>query len=183
MNRVDLLEVAADFHRDEPLAWLVRDATELEREVFAEFALERKLADALLTAFESGLMVWSRRCRAMASEWPAGRGVEVFLAQDGLSSGVGWVVDADGRVVDLRATWGDFVLPSNGRGDVTRVTCPWAASGCGDRSFSGCDRMTRVNLPVALSRIGDFAFTGCIALTALDLPFGLASIGDWAFCG
>jgi hypothetical protein len=204
VSRVDLLEVAADFHREEPLAWLIRDATDLEREVFAEFALERHLADALLVAFESGQRIWSRRCRALVGEWPAVRGIDLYEAPEGLSGGVGWVVYAGGRVVPLPATWGDFVLPAADRDRVVRVTSPWAATGLGERGFSGCYWLLRVNLPVALSRIGnyaflnchalarlrlppgvtdigDFAFAGCMALRALDLPDGLVSIGDWAF--
>jgi hypothetical protein len=38
-DRVDLMEVAAEFHQDEVLAWLLRDATVFERELLQTLAL------------------------------------------------------------------------------------------------------------------------------------------------
>jgi hypothetical protein len=47
-SRSDLLEGAADFHRDEPLLWLFRDSTVFDQELFFVFAAEAHLADGLL---------------------------------------------------------------------------------------------------------------------------------------
>jgi hypothetical protein len=52
-DRVELLEVAAEFHRVGVFVWLQRDATFFERELLWVFALERKLADALMVVLES----------------------------------------------------------------------------------------------------------------------------------
>jgi hypothetical protein len=53
-GRVDLLEVAAEFHQQEVLDWLNRDATIFVRELLVVFALEYKLADSLELAFPNG---------------------------------------------------------------------------------------------------------------------------------
>jgi hypothetical protein len=57
-DRVDLLEVAAEFHQEEVLTWLLRDATVFELELLGVFAVERKLADVLVTARENGYRPW-----------------------------------------------------------------------------------------------------------------------------
>jgi hypothetical protein len=45
-GRLDLLEVAADFHQPEVLSWLFRDADKFAKELFVDFAIRRHLADA-----------------------------------------------------------------------------------------------------------------------------------------
>jgi hypothetical protein len=61
-GRVDLLEIAAEFHQQEVLDWLNRDATVVVRELLVVFALEYKLADSLELAFVLG-GVARMRCR------------------------------------------------------------------------------------------------------------------------
>jgi hypothetical protein len=46
--RFGYLAVAAEFHREEPLEWLAREATMVEIEDTFEFALRLGLADALV---------------------------------------------------------------------------------------------------------------------------------------
>jgi hypothetical protein len=53
-ERLDLMELAADFHQWEVFLWLCRDATICERELLWLFALEGKLAVALLRAQDGG---------------------------------------------------------------------------------------------------------------------------------
>jgi hypothetical protein len=74
-RRLDLLEVAVNFHREEPLVWLLRTsvdgepATEMEREAFAALSLERHHADALVLAVANGASPWSWRSRDLAASW------------------------------------------------------------------------------------------------------------------
>jgi hypothetical protein len=53
-DRVDLLEVAAEFHQHEVLLWLLRDVTDFEFQLLAVFVLERKLADSVEIALANG---------------------------------------------------------------------------------------------------------------------------------
>jgi hypothetical protein len=62
-SRSDLLEVAADFHREEPLRWLFRDSNVFEQERFFMFALEGHLADGLLELLGEGVLLWWWRTR------------------------------------------------------------------------------------------------------------------------
>jgi hypothetical protein len=56
-GRVDLLQVAAEFHQEEVLAWLLRDTTVFERELLGVLTLERKLADLLVVEMTTGLIL------------------------------------------------------------------------------------------------------------------------------
>jgi hypothetical protein len=89
-DRLDLLEVAAGFHQEEVLVWLLRDATVLEREVLGVFALEWKLADALLVALEKGFRPWSWRALEVLLECRASSEMEFVSAPEGFSSQGGW---------------------------------------------------------------------------------------------
>jgi hypothetical protein len=82
-TRFDLLEVAADFHREEPFVWLFRDATGLEREAFLEIALERRLADAVVLAVATGSRPWSTRSRDVAVAWRAAISLEFGTPPEG----------------------------------------------------------------------------------------------------
>jgi hypothetical protein len=66
-HELELLEVAADFHRPAPLTWLLGEVTDFEREEFFGFAIEHKLADANLTAVENGYRPWSWHTQECAS--------------------------------------------------------------------------------------------------------------------
>jgi hypothetical protein len=56
--RDGLMEVAAEFHQREVLVWFFRDAIIFERELLLVLALEQKLADSLVFAFENGFEPW-----------------------------------------------------------------------------------------------------------------------------
>jgi hypothetical protein len=94
--RADMLAVASDFHRMELFVWLFRDATEDDRQFFAEFALENRLADGLLLAVESGLRVWSTRARELARAWPAAAGLAFSDPPEGAMPDAGWSVSLSG---------------------------------------------------------------------------------------
>jgi hypothetical protein len=84
--RLELLEVAASFHQVEVVAWLLRDATFLERELLVLFGLEYKLADTLEVACESGCRPWWHGSREMALKWRASASVEFVPAPEGFSA-------------------------------------------------------------------------------------------------
>jgi hypothetical protein len=98
-DRVNLMEVAAEFHQEEVLTWLHRDATVFERELLGVFALERKLADSLVVALENGFHPWWSRTRDVSLKWLAGSMLEFVTAPEGFFVGrrladdpVGWDV-------------------------------------------------------------------------------------------
>jgi hypothetical protein len=62
-SRGDLLEVAADFHRGEPLRWLFRDSHVGEQELFFVDALEAHFADGLLEVLGERVRPWWWRTR------------------------------------------------------------------------------------------------------------------------
>jgi hypothetical protein len=68
-DRVDLLEIAADFQQLAVLAWLLGGATVFEGECLGAFTLERKLADWLLVALENGFHPWWNRARELSLKW------------------------------------------------------------------------------------------------------------------
>jgi hypothetical protein len=82
-SRGDLLEIAADFHREEPLRWLCRDSSVFERELFVVFALEAHLADALLDATREGFRPWWQRTREVAATYRDAREMEFGEPSEG----------------------------------------------------------------------------------------------------
>jgi hypothetical protein len=100
-HRIDLLEIAAEFHQDEVLGRLLRDATVFERELLAKFALERKHAASLEIAFESGLRPWWSRTRDESLRWRASSRLGFMPAPEGFSSDGGWWTDVSGAVSAL----------------------------------------------------------------------------------
>jgi hypothetical protein len=68
-RKLDHAMVAAEWHRFEPLMWLLREASPVELELFACFALETHLADAIMAVFDGQLKPWLKRSRAAASKW------------------------------------------------------------------------------------------------------------------
>jgi hypothetical protein len=141
-HRMDLLEVAADFHQEEPLGWLLRDATDLEREAFGAFALERRLADALVAGVESGWVPWSWRTRVLAANWQTATRLEFGPAPDNLSLGSRGRVDVAGKVIELP--------PING---------PWTQVGSAV-AFDHADEVKSVVLPTEGASFGNGGFIG-----------------------
>jgi hypothetical protein len=57
-SRLDLLEVASDFHHRTVVAWLFREAESFEKEQFIELAIRCRRADSLLSVLEEGFKPW-----------------------------------------------------------------------------------------------------------------------------
>jgi hypothetical protein len=85
------VSVAANRHRHEPLAWLLRDATDLERESLFEWAIRGHAADALVVALDEGILPWSWRTLELSSTWPVVARIERGDPPLGLSFGMGWL--------------------------------------------------------------------------------------------
>ena len=118
-GRVDLLEVAADFHRPEPLPWLFRDAAVLDREVFAGLAIERRHGRRERTSTLAVAVTRTRPLLASGSEAAICLGAAVFRQRgrlvrerEGNRTGLGswysrclaWVMDAEAPAVAVAAT-------------------------------------------------------------------------------
>jgi hypothetical protein len=111
-DRAELLEVAAEFHQEDVLAWLLRDATVFDLELLAVLALERKLADSLVVALNNGCRPWWNCVRDVALEWRVGVQMEFAPAPEGFTSEGGWWTDVSGL------TW---ALPGLGSGGVEQA--------------------------------------------------------------
>jgi hypothetical protein len=109
-DRVGLSEVAAVFRQERVLKWLLRDATEFERELLGVFALERKLADSLVIALGNVLQPWWRRTREVSLKWRASSGLEFVAAPEGYSSEGGWWTALSGAASALQGLGGQTSL-------------------------------------------------------------------------
>lgn len=197
--RLDLMEVAADFHRDEVLGWLFRDGTIVEREFLTVLTLERRLADAILAVGEWGFRPWWRRTQEAAAEWPAVGGMMFFDPPEGFSFDGGWRVDADGSAsaipkagpVQWTSQMSNSILA--GRCEVNALVLPYGLESiCGD-AFR-CARFSSVIIQPGIARIenGSWmvmndggslgAFCRCASLRAVTIPPGCEKIGGFAFC-
>jgi hypothetical protein len=104
MVRLDLLEVASDFHQLEVLSWLFRDADPFERELFVEFAIRRHLADALLTVLVDGFGPWW--AVKAAAKWAPMREFTFGPAPEGFWPDGGWFRNSKGETKGIRAMEG-----------------------------------------------------------------------------
>jgi hypothetical protein len=165
----------------EPFVWLFRDSTEIDRRIFAEFALENRLADALLIAIEGGLRVWSARARELASAWPAAAGLTFSDPPDGSLPDAGWSVSWSGVTSTLK------VGGSGGaRYDARDPTALWASlpmamDRVSDGEFRGCSALSFIWIPSSVQVFGGHAFSGCCALRQVVIPDGVIRICDGAF--
>jgi hypothetical protein len=208
-HRVDLLEVAAEFHQLEALVWLVRDASIVELELLAVFALEQKLADMLVVAFDNGFRPWWGQTRELAVEWRASARFVFVPAPVGFLTEGGWWRDT--LEVDLPlprigdGTGGEWTLPASiarqliinvflpprvttisercffGCSDLVQVGISSSVVAIGHSAFFACFNLTRVGIPASVRRIGKFAFCGCSALTQITIPSGVSAIGTGVF--
>jgi hypothetical protein len=210
-GRVDLMEVAAEFHQLEVLAWLFRDAGGFAREPMGVFALERKLADSLVVAFESGFSPWWSGTREAASKWRASAKVELVPAPDGFSgeggwwtsesgivwalplggeAGLGWAQrkllsgpGIDGASSDLGSAW-TKALSQGLRGKesaATSIVLPSGVTAIGDGALKDFEALEMVVLPASCTVFGKSAFAYCASLEAVSLPAGCRATGICAF--
>jgi hypothetical protein len=136
----DLMEVAAEFHQIEVLNWFFRDATIFERELLGVLALERKLADSLVLAFENGFGPWWYLTRQVSLMWRASAELAFVPAPEGFSVDGGWWRSRSGD------EWALSQLGSEGDG-------MWKLP----KSIQRRD-LTYGALPAGAKTIGDFAF-------------------------
>jgi hypothetical protein len=93
-KRLDLLEVASDYHQGELVAWLFRGATGFEKELFVGIAIRRRLADALLAMTTDGFKPWW--AVAVAAGWIPTEQMPFRAAPDGFGADGGWWTNARG---------------------------------------------------------------------------------------
>jgi hypothetical protein len=176
-GRTDLLQEAADFHHEDVVAWLFRGATPLEREVFAEFALGRHLADALLIATQNGPMLWSNNARVRVAAWPVASTLEFVAPPDGLAIDSGWWVNLKGKASTLEPQDGQWVTPPGiTREGVAQLVLPFGVTQLGRCCFLGCTDLTQFSNPETVTEIGWYAFAHCRSLRRLVIPASVTSI-------
>jgi hypothetical protein len=209
LDRVDLLEVAAEFHQPEVLGWLLRDATVFERELLGVFALEGKLADSLVVALESGFQPWWSRTRELSLKGRPSSEIRFVSAPDGFSADGGWWTSFSGATSALRAhgseSWFGSTMPdralrvrpsvgvewtsamSQAQMDdanlVKSVVFPSGVIAIGERAFCGFGSIESVVFPASYITFGESAFEDCKALKIVSFPVGCKATGRCAFCG
>jgi hypothetical protein len=208
-DRVDLMEVAAEFHQEEVLVWLHRDATVFERELLEVFALERKLANSLKVALENGFHPWWNRTREVSLKWRASATMEFASAPEGFSSAGGWWTALSGAASalhELRArarrgptlpdgrprvgsrtrfewTKGMSQAQFDDAGLVKEVVFPVGVTAIGEKALYTFEALESGVFPAGCVDVGGLAFAQCTALKAISLPVGCKATGEWAFYG
>jgi hypothetical protein len=183
---IDLVEVAAEFHQDEVLAWLFRQATICPRELLAVFALERKLSDALSLAVEGGFAPWWYRARELTLKWRVSAELEFVSAPKGFWVEGGWWSSKRGRETPLpplgRERDGEWILPEcSRRVDLTCAALPAGVRTIGGNSFEGCSCLRQLKIPLSVTAITSRAFAGCSGLTQLQVPWTVTTVEWGAF--
>jgi hypothetical protein len=203
--RVNLMEIATEFHQHEVLAWLLRDATAFEFQLLVFFALERKLADPLMVAPDSGLHPWLSRAREVALEWRASSQLEFMPAPEGFSSDGGRKTDVSGVISALPVSGSEAVyrgtqtmggaVSSLGvawtatisqellgtRTEVKSIVFPAGITAIGKEALQGFVMLESVVFPLRCISFGRQAFADCKALKVVAFPAGCKATGDFAF--
>jgi hypothetical protein len=208
-DRVDLLEVAAEFHQEEVLVGLLRDVTVFERELLGVFALERKLADSLVVTSESGVHPWWGRTREVSLKWRASSQLDIVPAPEGLSSEGGCWTDVLGAVSALHAlgcevepaetlTSGGRRVESTFKGEWTEaiseaqlgkkravklVTLPVGVTAIGRQALGGFWVLESVVVPAGCTVIEYCALRNCVSIKAISLPACCGVTGAYAQWG
>jgi hypothetical protein len=190
-DRLDLLEVAAELHRDEVLAWLLRDATVFERELLGVFALEWKLADALVAALENGLRPWLSRTRDVALKWRASSQLEFVMAPDGFWSDGGWWTAVSGVVSALRTIRSEILCrwtrpKSLGREGSNQTVVAFSDEWTAELSQTQLGEkaaVKRIIFPAGVTAIGKEALQGFEALESVVFPATCTGFGRFAVSG
>jgi hypothetical protein len=159
--RDDLLEVAADFHRDEVTRWLFRDSTISEQELFFVFALEARLADGLLEVLGEGVRPWWRRTRKAAAICREAGEIEFGEPPEGFSVDGGWWDHANQGVRALAAMPNEFWTQEVTEAKLGRV-----------------EDVVGVVLPSGVRLVCWYAFKGYTALRSLTIQHGCVGIGN-----
>jgi hypothetical protein len=159
--RGDLLEVAADFHRNEPLMWLFRASTVFEQELFFVFALEARVADGLLEVQRDGIRPWLRGTRETAAKFREAGGIELGEPPEEFSSDGGWWEDAQGviRAIGVRSIepWTGTMTNAlmEDRGQVVGVVLPGGVTAMSGDAFNNCQKLRWLVIQPGCVKIGD----------------------------
>jgi hypothetical protein len=208
-DRMDLMEVAAEFHQEEVSLWLLRDATLFDSELLAVFALERKLADSLVVALENGFRPWWGCTREVSLKCRASSQLDIAPAPEGLSSEGGWWTDISGAVSALQAlgcgnehasmlTSGERRVESTFKGEWTEamskaqlgkkravksVVLPVGVTALGKHALGGFEVLESVAFPAGCTVMGYCALRNCVSIKAISLPACCAATGAFAHWG
>jgi hypothetical protein len=188
--RLDLVQVASDFHQLEILAWLFRDFDRFGKELFIDFAIRRDLADALLTVVVDGFKPWL--AVATAATWAPAREIEFGPAPEGFWPDGGWWTNSRAEAKGIRPVQGRWTgeLTKSEVGEASEVAwvvLPSGVSALGGDAFCNFATLASVTLPAGCLTIEDGtpflpgAFARCGSLVTIAIPKGRMSIGSSAF--
>jgi hypothetical protein len=200
-DRVELLEVAAEFHQEEVLVWLLRDATVFEQELLGVFALERKVADSLVVALENGFRPWWSRTHETSLEWRASAAMKFVPAPAGFWSDGGWWTALSGATSALRGlgptlsegplradcaikfewTWAMSVAQMGDAKRVKSVVLPPGVTAIGEQAMYYFDALESIVFSTGCNDFGKHAFACCKSLKTVSLPLGCKATGFHAF--
>jgi TPR repeat protein len=198
-ERLDLLEVPADFHQRDLLAWLFRDASPLEKELFVGFAILRHLADGLLAVLVDGFKPWW--AVEAAAAWAPTQHVALVPLPGGLPQRIafksapggfwsdgGWFTNSSGVTKGICAMRGRWTPESTRsrlgkRSEVTEVVLPVGVTAIARKAFGGCTALAKISIPPGVSRIGAHAFFGRTSLFELSIVAREITIETRAFSG
>jgi hypothetical protein len=187
-DRIDLMEIAAEFHQEEVFVWLFRGATTLERELSTVFALEQKLADTLVIMNDNGHRPWWYRTREESLKWRGSADLDFGSAPDGFSVEGGWWRSASGgesALPPLTSEGGRVwtLLRSIDRNELMYTALPAGVTRIYDLAFRGCSGLARLDVPSSVTVIGRSAFENCSGLLQLKIPPSVETIEERAFEG
>jgi hypothetical protein len=197
-ERLDLLEVAADFHQLEIFAWLFRGAGKFEKELFVDFAIHRHLADALLAVLVDGFRPWW--AVEAAAKWAPMREFVFGPAPEGFRPNGGWFTNSKGETKGVRAMEGRWTreLTESELGnesEVTAVVLPCGVTAIAGDAFCGYAVLHSLTIQPRCVTIEDGtiwnkesqrregAMAGCSSLVRASIPGTCATIGAFAFYG
>jgi hypothetical protein len=188
-DRVSMMEVAAEFHQDQVLRWLYRDATVFDRELMGVLALEWKLADSLMVALGNGFRPWWSCTRGLALKWRASSHLAFVLAPEGFSSEGGWWAAVSGALSPLHALGRETAGPPARRGSevkgrtgasVSAIDGEWTPAMSqallGERA-----EVKSVVFPAGVTAIGEKAVEEFGVLESVVFPAGCTNFGKYAF--
>jgi hypothetical protein len=208
-DRVDLLEVAAEFHQEEVLEWLLRDVSVFDRELLRVFAVDRKLANSLVVALKNGFRPWWNCVRDVALKWRASAVMEFVSAPEGFSSDGGWWTDGSGVTSALpglalgggggpgrpprthrvhsafNGEWTKALSQAHlgGTGLVKSVVFPSGTTAIDEGALRGFEVLESVVVPASCTVIRMSAFENCKTLNVVHIPVGCTATGVGAFAG
>jgi hypothetical protein len=195
-ERLDLLEVAADFHQLEVLSWLFRDADKFAKELFVGFAIRRHLADGLLTVLGDGFRPWC--AVGAAAKWALMQEFVFLPAPEGFWPDGGWFTNSKGETKGIRVMEGRWTRRQTeselgDESEVAEVVLPCGVTAIAGDAFRGYAMLHSLTIQPGCATIEDGrgwneesqrhegAMAGCSSLVRATIPGTCATIGAFAF--